>query len=52
MSPDPDDPVEPLLPPRLPDDLAALSEAELARLAAAIWARVVGHDAGADADGA
>ncbi len=51
MSPDPDDPDEPSLPRLPPDDLAALSEAELARLAAAIWARVVGSDAGAEADG-
>lgn len=48
MSPEPDGPDEPSLPP---DDLSALSEAELARLAAAIWARVVGSEPGDDADG-
>jgi len=51
VSADPDDPDEPPLTHPLPDDLSVLSEAELARLAAEIWARVIGPDAGADADG-
>ncbi len=52
MSADPDDPDEPPLTHPLPDELAGLTDAEVARLAAAIWARVVGTDAGDEAAGA